>query len=147
MKEYKLPLLNDHYRELLEMLIDDKGNTSFLGTSQILRIRPTYNKIMRNPMAKAILERGNVWELREFAGHIVKGEILADKETFLWYLWDRYAHRGQINFADAAKDNDIIQWNYQELIYWLNGLAIRYSNLISFWSTHGLSVLTFLPQN
>ena len=143
MKEYRLPILNDHYRKLLELMIHENGKTDYFGSSQIKRIRPTYNRLRKNPVWKKIVERGNTWELIEFAQHITKGEIIANAETFLWYLLDRYAERMQITLYQAAEDEECIRWHFQDLTYKLNGLSIKYPDLVHFSPTHGLNCITF----
>lgn len=142
-KEYSLPLMNDHYRKLLEYVIRDNGDMDYLGSGQIKRVRPMYNRLRKNPVWAKIAERGNHWELVTLANHIANGEILADAETFLWYLLDRYADRMQITLTQAAADEECIRWRFEELACWLRGLDIKYPDLISFWYTHGQTCITF----
>lgn len=142
-KEYSLPLMNDHYRTLLDLVIRDNGNMDYLGAGQISRVRPTYNRLRKSPVWRKIAERGNTWELAEFAQHITQGEFLANAETFLWYLLDRYADREQMTLTQAAADEESIRWHFEDLACMLRGLSIRYPDLISFWYTHGQTCITF----
>jgi len=146
MKEYKLPTLNAHYENLLEYVIYDEGKYDYLSVSQIKKVRPIYNRISNNPVWKEIADRGNNYELIELAKHIVKGEIIASPETFLWYLLDRYSNRIQVNLKTVAENEECVKWNYQSLIYWLNGLSIKYSHLINFSPTHDLNSITFVES-
>ena len=143
MKEYRLPTLNSHYEDLLGILVHEKGCASCFGAGQIKRIRPTYNRIVKNPIGKIIAKRGNTWELEAFARHIAKGEIIANQETFLWYLLDRYACRMEVTLYEVADNEECVRWHFQELVYWLNGLSIKYPHLIHFSPTYGLNVIIF----
>jgi len=143
MKKYKLPTLNPHYEYLLRILIHENGNPERFGNGQIKRIRPVYNRIINNPVGKIILERDGVFFLAEFASHIAKGEIIYSSDTLLWYLFDRYGDRHEINFKFVAENENCIRWHYEEIICWMRGLSCKYPQLIHFWSTHGTSVLMF----
>lgn len=143
MTDYRLPTLNEYYHERLDLLILDSGNTDYFSTSQIKKIRPVYNRLRRNPVWHKIAERGNPWELVDLARHIVNGEIIANQDTFLWYLLDRYEDFRQITIYQAAEDEDCIRWRIQGLGYWLNGLSVKYPDLIHFTNTHGLGSITF----
>ncbi|GHU92763.1 hypothetical protein FACS1894208_00580 [Clostridia bacterium] len=142
-KEYKLPILNGYYRDKLDLLIADDGRGDYFSEAQLRHFRPTYNRLRKNPIWQRIAERGNNWELRELAGHITKGEVIANADTLLWYLIDRYAERDQRTLAQAAGNDDFIRRNFDELTCWLRGLSIRYPDLISFCATHGQTCLTF----
>lgn len=146
-KEYSLPLMNDHYCNLLKGVLYDNGNMDYLGSSQIKRVSPTYNRLRKNPVWQIIADRNNHWELAEFAEHITNGEILATAETFLWYLLDRYNDRRQLTLVQAAEDEECIRWHFEELACKLRGLSIRYPHLISFWHTLGQTCITLNPNN
>ena len=142
-KEYRLPILNDYYRERLDLLIADDGRTDYFSEAQLRHFRPAFNRLRKNPMWKKIAERNTPWQLRELAEHITKGEIIANADTLLWYLLDRYSDHMQITLTQAAEDEDCIRWHFEEIACMLRGLSTRYPDLISFWYTNGQTCLTF----
>lgn len=143
-REYRLPILSAYYQDALETMIWENDEKTYrLTPSQITKVRPVYRRLRSNPVWNKISERGEPWALVDFAKHIMNGDIIANHETFLWYLIDRYEDRTQITLMQAAEDDDCIRWHFQDLVYWLNGLSIRYPDLINFWSTHGGNCITF----
>jgi hypothetical protein len=119
-----------------------RGQADWLSSSQIKRARPAYNRIINSPAWKIVAARKNIFEMEYFALHIAKGEIIADPETFLWYLFDRYGEYGQVTLKTVSEHAECLRWRYEELVCWLNGLSVEYPGIIHFSPANGLCVIS-----
>jgi hypothetical protein len=145
-KGYRTIKLNSRHQALLEMLVREHGNTSFLSPSQLRVVRPVYNRMIKNPAWKIVAARKNDFDLVHFALHIADWEIIANHETFLWYLFDRYGKYGQVSLNVVAEHEECVKWHYEELVCWLNGLSAKYFDIINFSSTHDYCAITFKKE-
>jgi hypothetical protein len=136
--------LSKHYKEHLDLLVRFGWNHSMTDgfcPSVITKIKPIYNRLSKNQAYQNIYNDGqNPFKTIGFITHILDGEILYDQDTFLWYLLDRYSNREQIDLYQVIEDNPSLKY-HEEMIPMLNGLSVRYPELISFWPTNGLNVI------
>jgi hypothetical protein len=137
-------------RALMQGGTDVENGTTF-GPSCRKIIRPLYNRIVNNPAGKIVAAERGDWGLADMAEHIANGEILADAETVLWYVFDNYAppcnqDHYQVSLATMCEDNDVIKCHADKVICWLLGLTAKYPELVNFSPTHGLNVLTLKQQ-
>ena len=137
----KLTTLNAYYEERLLGMVRDNGGTDYYGVSTINKVRPLYNRIVKNPVGNMIAAENDLWRLAEFARHIARGEYLATSETVAWYILDQYAGRRQITLEILGNDNECFLWHRNDVACKLRGFSIKHPELLTFWDTNGQNAI------